>query len=300
MARPQIEEEASPYYPRRARWYAPVFYFLASLRRRMSLDRITLPREMTAGRLLGAFFIPCLAIYWRAPRFCARLAMLASVALFLVFILWLGYPEANIAFGLLVSIHATGFVFYCNPLLAGEPFRARLAFTLLALLGIACLLYYPARTFVQNHWVLPLRLGGQVIVVQRSFPAHHIQRGDYMAYALHENEMGEVHNGGAVWVGEGMGLARVLAVAGDHVVFFNSTFAVNGRAQPDLPHMPGSGDFIVPENHWFIWPNLDISGHGNVGESRISDAIMNLANVDEDQYFGKPFQKWFWRMQILP
>jgi hypothetical protein len=117
---------------------------------------------------------------------------------------------------------------------------------------------------------------------------------------LHEDEQGEAHNGGAIWVQSGMGLARVLAVAGDRVVFSTGTFSVNGQGQPDLPHMPSDGEWVVPENHWFIWPNLDISGHGNVAEARISSSMMNLANVSEDQFFGKPLARWFWRKQILP
>jgi hypothetical protein len=64
--------------------------------------------------------------------------------------------------------------------------------------------------------------------------------------------------------------------------------------------MPSDGEWVVPENHWLIWPNLDISGHGNVGEARISSAMMNLASVNEDQFLGKPLARWFWRKQILP
>jgi hypothetical protein len=300
MARPHIQEEPSPFYPPRARWYAPFFYLANVLRRRMALGRLTLPREMKLAELFAGFLAPGLAVYFRGPRLWGQAALAGSAALVLIFIVWLGYPAANLAFGLLVSLHATGFVYYCNPLMAGEPFPRRLAFTFLALLGIGLAIYLPARNFVQGHWLTPLRLNGHVIVVQHVFAAHNIHRGEWVAYALQENETGEAHNGGAVWVHEGMGLGSVLAVAGDDVTFSSGSFAVNGVSRPSLPHMPGSGSLTVPENHWFIWPNLDISGHGNVGEASISSTMLNMADVNETQFFGKPLRHWFGRKQILP
>jgi hypothetical protein len=64
--------------------------------------------------------------------------------------------------------------------------------------------------------------------------------------------------------------------------------------------MPVSGMVIVPGNHWFIWPDLAISGHGNIGEAAITDAMLRMADVSEEQFVGKPFKRWFWRQQFLP
>ncbi len=300
MAQSFIPEEDSAYYPPRARWYSVFFYFGNNLRRRLALDRLALPREMKIGELVAGFFVPGLAVWFRGPRLWGRAALTASAVLFLIFIVWLGYPAANLAFGLLVSLHCTGFVYYCNPLMATEPFRSRLAFTLLLLLAIGLLLYVPARSFIQGHCLTPLQMNGQVVVVQRIFQARHLQRGDWIAYALHDEEQGEAHNGGAVWVRAGMGLGPVLAVAGDQVVISSNTFSVNGISHPSLPHMPGAGSLTVPENHWFIWPNLDISGHGNVSEASISSTMLDMASVNATQFFGKPLHRWFWRKQILP
>jgi hypothetical protein len=184
--------------------------------------------------------------------------------------------------------------------MAGEPFQRRLAFTFLMLLAIGLLLYMPARSFIQGHWVAPLRMNGHVIVVQRSFQPRHIQRGDWVAYTLDENNMGDNYHNGTVWLRNGMSLGPVLALAGDRVVFLTNSFSVNGILQTNLPHMPQAGALTVPENHWFIWPNLDISGHGDVGEARIGSAILGLADVGETNFFGKPLHRWFWRKQILP
>jgi hypothetical protein len=300
MARPHISEEASSYYPPRARWYSFVFSLGNVLRRRMAMDRINLPREMKIGEMVASFFMPGLAVWLRGPRMWGQAALAGSAALFLIFIVWLGYAVANLAFGLLISLHATGFVYYCNPLMAGERFRSRLAFTFLMLMAIGLLLYMPARSFIQGHWVTPLRINGHIIVVQRSFQPRHIQRGDWVAYTFDDNNVGNNYHGGTVWLRNGMSLGPVLALAGDQVTFSTNTFSVNGILHTNLPHMPQTGALTVPENHSFIWPNLDISGHGDVGEARISSAILGLAGVDETNFFGKPLHRWFWRKQILP
>jgi hypothetical protein len=54
------------------------------------------------------------------------------------------------------------------------------------------------------------------------------------------------------------------------------------------------------EKHWFIWPNLAISGHGNVSENGINRTRLRLAEVAPGQFPGQPFHRRFWRQQILP
>jgi hypothetical protein len=263
------------------------------------LDRLRLPEEVKISGLAAGFFVPGLAVWLRGPVLWGRTALAVSAALMLFFMVRLGYPAANLAFGLLLSLHVTGLVYYCQPLLAGERFRCRLGLTLLALLAVGLLLYLPACNYlVNNHWLRPLRVNGRVIVVQRLAQPRSIQRGDWVAYALHAGQEGP--HGDVVRVEAGMGLGRVLAVAGDRVQFDKNSFSVNGDSQASRPDMPEAGEFIVPENHWFIWPNLDISGHGTVRPESIKNAILELASVSETQYYGKPFQRWFGRKQILP
>ncbi|MEI8291162.1 MAG: hypothetical protein WCH99_16975 [Verrucomicrobiota bacterium] len=300
MARKFIVDEASPFYPPRARWYSPFFYIGNLIRRRLALDRLSLPREMRLRELVAGFLVPGLAVWLRGPRLWGQAALAGSLGLMMVFIVWLGYPAANLAFGLLISLHASGLVYYCHPLLAGEPFRSRLAFTLLSLLLVGLVIYMPLRSFIQGHWLTPLRLNGQVIVVQRVFQTRHIYRGDWVAYTLPGERQGEAHNGGAVWVRAGISVGPVLAVAGDQLKFLTNSFSVNGVLHTNLPHMPASGEFTVPENRWFIWPNLDITGHGNVSEASISSTMLSMANVNQTRFFGKPLGRWFWRKQILP
>ena len=297
MARTFIHETASSYYPPRARWYSPLFYWGGALRRRLALDRINLPRALTPGGLVAGFLIPGLGIHLRSPKLWGRAAMPACGFLFFCFLVWFGFPAGNIAFGLLLAVHTIGFVYYCNPLFEQELVRSRLWFTLLSLVGLGLLIYLPARNLILQHWLVPLRLDGHVMVVQRQFPTAAIQRGDWVAYRLHGNEAwGE----NAMYVRSGLGLGPALALAGDRVEFSTNAFTVNGAPHPLRPHMPISGGMTVPEKNWFVWPDVGISGHGNVGEDRISSAMLQMAVVSENQYIGKPFKRWFWRRQIIP
>lgn len=300
MGRKFTSEETSPFYPPRARWFSVCFRLGNVIRRRLALDRLRMPRRVMVGELVAGFLVPGLAVYLRGPRLRGQAVLVACAMLLLVYIVWLGYPAANLAFGLLVSMHASGFVYYCNPLLAEESFRSRLTLTFLVLVAMMLLLYWPARSLVQAHLATPLRLDGRVIVVRRVLPPRAIQRGDWVAYSLAEVSEGEAHHGGAVWFHGGTGFGPVLAVAGDRLVWSTNGFAVNGTWRPNLAHMPDSGEWIVPEKHWFIWPNLAISGHGNVGEATINRTLLRLADVAPEQFLGQPFQRWFWRSQRLP
>ena len=298
MVRHHIQKEFSSYYPPRARWYSRLFYLADTLLRKCTFERLRLPSEMRLGEVAAGLAVPGLAVYLRGPRTLGQAALSASALLALVFIVWLGHPAANVAFGLLISVHSTGFVYYCGPATRDWSPRERLAFTVGVLLFIGVLLYMPARDFVQNQWLRPLQVNGQVMVVRTSAAAQAVRRGDWVAYDLQENQTGDAHNGGAIRVVQGVGLGPVLAVAGDRVSFSTNEFAVNGLARPRLPHMPASGELVLPAKHWFVWPRLELSVHGNVSEASVMGAMLELASVSEGQFIGKPFRHWFWRRQV--
>jgi len=289
----------SPYYPPRARWYSPLFAFGSSIRRHLALDRIHLPKGVTFWGFAGSFLIPGLGIYLRGPRLWGKVAFVACGLLFLEFIMWLGCPFGNYAFGLMLSIHVTGFVYYCSPLLTNMEFAARLLFTITVLVVIGGVVYAPARSAIQEHWLIPLRMNGRVFVVEKQAAADTVARGDWIAYNL-SGYVISVHGNRYAGDHSGLGFGPVLAIAGDRVGFLTNAFTVNGAAHPRLPHMPAAGNFMVPENHWFIWPDLAISGHGNVGEAGISAAMLERADVAENQFVGRPFKRWFWRHQSVP
>jgi len=307
MARANTDEDVLPYYPPRARWYARVFYLGNAIRRRFWLDRIhlQLPQGITFAGAVACFLVPGLGIYVRGRKFWGRAAALGYGLLSLLFLVGFGYPIGNFAFGLILAIHTSGFVYYCGPVLQREELGARLGFVLAALLAVGLLFYLPLRHLVLQYWLVPFRLNnGHVFVVQRQFPAAAIQRGDWVAYKLGADndgwtwDTGGAH--GAVHVRSGLGLGPVLAVAGDRVGFSTNGFTVNGLPHALRPHMPTSGEITVREKQWFIWPELGISGYGNTPEGNISGMMQQLAVVSENNYIGKPFKQWFGRRQITP
>ena len=300
MARAEANETGSAYYPPRARWYSRFFSFGSAIRRRLALDRIRLPREMALVGLVASFLVPGLAVYIRGPRRWGKAALAGCGLLLLIFIVGFGHPVGNFAFGLLLSIHVTGFMYYCRPLLWEVSFQSRLLFTLLTMMALGLLIYLPIRNVVLQHWVLPVRANGHVFVVQRQFPVAAIQRGDWIAYKLGGSSSGWQTGGGhgTVYVRSGMGFGPVLAMAGDQVTFSTNVFTVNGIRHPLLPHMPRAGEVAVPEKNWFVWPGYSISGEGD--ENRITSLMLQLALVPENDFVGKPFQRWLWRRQMTP
>jgi hypothetical protein len=291
---------SSSYYPPRERWYGCIYYLGMTACHRNALDRIHLPREMTVGGLIGSFLIPGLAVYLGGPRLWGTAALAACSILFLCFIVWLGYPLGNYAFGLMLSIHASGFVYYCNPYLLEKDFWFRIGFTIAMLIALGLMIYASLRGAIENHWLMPLRIKGNVVVVEKFAAANAIQRGDWMIYSLPKYYAGDPHGEGAIYIRSGFGWGPALGIAGDRVTFSKNSFAVNGVEYPLLPHMPKSGELIVPGKNWFAWPELGISGHGDTSEAVVSAAMLQLATVPKNQFVGKPFKRWFGRKQILP
>ncbi|HTY86879.1 MAG TPA: hypothetical protein VMB80_05385 [Candidatus Acidoferrum sp.] len=304
MARTDANETDSLYYPPRARWYSPVFYWSNALRRRLWLDRIQvqLPGRMTFAGSAASSLVPGLGFYLREPRRWALAAWLGYGLMLALFLVAYGYPAGNFALGLLIAIHVTGFLYYCGPFWQQANLQSRLFFALLALLAIGLSVYLPLRNAVLQHWWVPLRLQGRVFVVQRRFPAEAVQRGDWIAYRLGNgrSEWGGGWEHGAVYARSGLGLGPVLAVTGDRVAFSTNAFTVNGLPQAPRPHMPPAGELIVPKNNWFIWPDVGISGHGRTAEANISGAMMQLAIVTREQFVGKVYTRWLGRRQITP
>jgi hypothetical protein len=251
-----------------------------------------LPTGLSPAALVVCLVVPGAGFYFRAPRLWGRLALVLSALLMFVIVGWFGFPGAALAFGLMLSLHTCGLVLVIDPLLVGAAFRTRLLFGGGILVALLCLVYLPGRDFVQRHWFLPLQVNGRVLVVKVMRPSTAWRRGERVAYSFgsHSQHQLIIHGG--------VSLGPVLAAPGDHVEFSASDFEVNGHAQPRLALMPSAGSFVVPEKHWLVWPEVAISGHGQVSTSDVSEALLALCTISEDQFVGKPVHRWLWRKQF--
>jgi hypothetical protein len=292
MARLNMGKVDSPYYPPRARWYGGLLYPWLRMRRALHLEAIRMPGGISPAQFVTGLVVPGFAFI----AFGRRRAGLAILAVYfvagLVFIAALGYPAASFAYGAVVSAHAISIFYLALHWLSDAAFRWKLALALATLLGVWLLVYSPLLACAGRHWFMPLRAGSHVVVISRGAASPSYKRGDWMAYTLPGRAGGEMR------AEAGFDLGPVLAIGGDRVEFDSNSFKVNGVPHRSLPNMPVSGELIVPENHWFVWPNLAISTHGNVGAAAVSAAFLHLATVSQAQIMGKPFQRWFGRRQL--
>jgi hypothetical protein len=287
-----MNEVSSPYYPPRARWYGPALAGVDRLQHRLALDRLSPPPGVSFARIVASTLVPGLGFYFRAPRIWGRAALAVAGFLLIAFFVGFGYPVGNVAFGLLLSLHTSSLAFLLEPWLGDSRLRTRILLSVCLLGGLSGLVYWPARSYLEHRWVMPLQVNGRVVMIHRSIAFGSLQRGDWVAYSLPGSR------GEGLYVHDGTGFGRILALPGDRVRFSSSVFDVAGLSRPRLPHMPASGEWLVPEKHWLVWPDFAISGHGNVAEGVISKTMLELGNISEDRLLGQPFHRWLWRQQL--
>jgi hypothetical protein len=289
------------YYPPRANALSPILGRFEACLRGLSGFSFRVPDTVTLLGLLGGFFVPGLALYLRSPGASGKAALGVCALLLLIFFAFLGFPAGNAAFTLLLSIHVVGFVAYCKPLLAGSPWPSRLIAAFLLSVATIVIVYLPSQYWLEHHLVVPLQVRGHVVVVRCLRSPGVIRRGDWIAFRVDSGR--EYFNGGNahgnVIIEDGIGMAPVLAVSGDHIEFTPESVSVNGVAQPRQLNMPTSGEWTVPENCLFAWTDLAIHGHGGVPTALIAEAAIQTATVHREQIIGKAFKHWFGRRQWM-
>ena len=301
MARLNIETKVSDYYPPRARWYSGVFRPWFLLRRALHLEKIHLPVGFTTQQFVLSLLVPGYAFFANGRRILGWSFLAGYFLAAALFLVKLGYQLGSFGYGMMISTHASSIVFLEGHWLRDQfELGVRLALSVLTLLVVWLAIYSPLTGFAERHWFMPLNIRGNVIIVHSVAATRQIERGDWAMYSLQEQFRGDAHRaGGAILVRSGFGWGPVLALAGDRVEFSTNSFAVNGTEHPLRSHMPTSGELIVPEKHWFVWPEFDTYSRGNVSEANVSALMMQLATVSEIEFIGKPFKHWFWRRQLL-
>ena len=204
----------------------------------------------------------------------------------------LGHVVADVIFGLLIAAHVAS-LFHLLTFLAAEPgLRARLIFGASSWIVIGLCIYFPLRSLMLEHWLVPLRTNDGVVIVNRAHSFIRLQRGDYIAY--------EIAGQGArtVNIGGGFGLGDVIGRPGDKVRITPRLVFVNGQPQLRRPHMPRTVEFTLAEKQWFVWPQLAIRNNNRaITEADIAAAWLRTGMIYEGQIVGRPYRRWFGRRQ---
>ena len=283
----------SPYYPPRERCHRRPSRELARLLQKLR-GLIDAPMDIFSWRhVVLSLLLPGHAfVHSDWPRSGRGLQLAYALGL-LVFFSTLGQSAADVAFGLLIAAHAAS-VLHLVTLVAGRPGLGFRFFVGLGVWGAVSLgVYFPLRHAMLEHWLLPLKIEDEVLVVNRRTSLTSIQPGDLLAFRIE-------HRGGQeVSIGGGFGVDEVIARPGDQVRITPWLVQVNGRTQSRRPHMPRQAEFTLAQKQWFVWPRLAINSP-RIADARLADAWLRLGMIDETQILGRPFRHWFGRPQSLP
>src|SRR5215831_899616 len=103
--------DVSSYYPPRARWYTRLFFVPAErVRRRLHLDRLRWPGGISMGDFFLSLALPGFAFFALGRQRLGWIFAAGYGITLLLFVIALGYALGNIAFGILISLHATSII----------------------------------------------------------------------------------------------------------------------------------------------------------------------------------------------
>jgi hypothetical protein len=239
--------------------------------------------------------VPGLSFFVLERRLLGWIFGAAYVVLLGTFLVALGYPVGNAAYGLLISVHAASIVYLEGRWLSDSRFSGRLLLGLATVFAVWALLYAPAMRFAERHWFIPLRVGTKVVVINPGVDHRSLRRGDRVAY-----EVGDKYDRWAaqgIVLNAGLGVDPVLGLPGDEIRFTREAVLVNEQPFPRREWMPEEGELQVPENVWFIWPQIGIDIRGAAGVTQVPAVLQKAALVKRDKIIGRAYRHWFGRRQ---
>lgn len=266
--------------------------------------RKVVPTDLPLGQLLLGFWVPGYSFRldgtvlpawlilggWCLGLFTFLLLMTAPPMRFLAFQL----EPAYLAFGLMIALHATSANYLVMRVWQLVEFARRVLAAVLVTAFLIFIVYFPAWGLVQRNLFKPVEAGGTRIVVNPRASAATIQRGDLVLYWI------QYSYAGGVIMNQGYELQPVLGLPGDRIRFGGRVFWVNDERHPIRPEMPADGELMVPDKHWFIWPELQTGGHGGDLAAQRQAAYLKLALVAHGNLAGRAYQRWFFWKQTLP
>ncbi|HVM50620.1 MAG TPA: S26 family signal peptidase [Candidatus Acidoferrum sp.] len=297
MAQVTRQDQASSYYPPRSRWYTRLLYgSVGPVSRSLRLPKLVSSSNLPGWHLLLSVALPGFIFFVLGRERLGRAVVGIYLAAAAVFLVALGFTVANLAFGVLVSLHAISIVAMEWLWLKESNGFTKVFAALATLFAVWGLMYTPPINFAEHHWFMPLRQGGHVYVIQRVAAKRSIKRGDWLAYRI----TGDLYRGehyGGLYLESGFGLERVLALPGDRVRFAREAVYVNDQPFPLAPYMPTEGELVVPQKVWFIWPRFGMNMDGGGRQAGITATMQRTAMVTQEQIIGRPFKRWFGRPQ---
>ncbi|MBK7404267.1 MAG: hypothetical protein IPJ41_06440 [Phycisphaerales bacterium] len=199
-----------------------------------------------------------------------------------------------------ISVHSLSFSLLISPVLQRMAWQRRIVVGMAMYAALIFGLYYPVRVAATHaaHVVLVrgvldnavCRDGDALLYTSTWTRPGEFARGDLVVYQI------EPRNTGEVVIHEGVGIDRIVGVAGDHVMYTDGLLLVNGVATPDddlplhglrgLPNL----DVVVGEGEYLIFPtNLQwLDGHGEALRAR---TIRDTSRVSAGHVLGRVFAR---------
>ena len=292
----------SEYYPPRANWLSPLRtrglqfgFFLKSALHPLGFKLVFGLRDTLLSILLPGYSIRRFGF-----KAIGNLVILTYLLCAAVFLIWLGYAAANYSFSIMLSLHVTSICFLLRYLIPDWKLMARLAAALAILFSVAVLIYLPTRHLIEKV-ARPLRTQKRVIVVTPAASPKALKRGDWVAYAVSgtQTAFNNAQAHGTVILKDGFSLGKIVGLPGDAIKFSKTNFSVNGVDFPREPRMPIEDELVVPEKHWFIWPDFAMNMHGAAAGIQVEQLLKNRSLIAQTNFVGVPFRRWFFREQTL-
>lgn len=286
-------EPVSSYYPPRSRWWSPARNAWFWLLRKVRYDRLQAALGLSVIELLLGMVVPGASFFIGRRQVFGRIVAGLYLVAGLIFLITVGFAVSTWSFGVLISLHVSSILFLLNRWLIQQSLWGRVVMSLAIVLIVSQVIYFPILGYFDGRWFRPLRVVERVVVIHPQVNVATLRRGDWV---VHNTDGIRLQN---LVVRPGAGIDPVLALPRDRVVFSPGSFEVNGQRFAARPHMPTSGEWLLNQNEWFIWPDLATLRQMNVPEVRFAEAFAALSRVPESRIVGRPYGRWFFRRQTL-
>ncbi len=165
MARTSRKDEASGFYPPRSRWNSRILYTARRpLRRLSNLQELRPALTFSAFCWVLSLVVPGLSFLLVGRRPLGWLVLGAYLSAVLVLVARLDYPAADIAYALVVCLHATSIVFVEWLWLKDAALWVKVMAAVATLFVVWGLIYAPLFGSAENRWLMPRRPGESAFI----------------------------------------------------------------------------------------------------------------------------------------